>query len=240
MKQEAMYEYVAFDLETTGLSEEDDEIIEVGAVKIRNHKIVGKYNQIINPHRLLPYQIIELTGIEQELVDRGREKEEVLREFYDFCDGYPLLGHNVMFDYRFMKTGMNQFGIPFEKDGADTYQIAKMLLKNKVKSKSLGSLCEYYHYVNQAAHRAYHDALATVVIYEKMQMQFPDEIRVFEPKPLQFRPKKQSLATEKQKRYLNHLLKYHKIEVNIAFETLTKSDASKYIDQIILKHGRMS
>ena len=61
-----MYEYVAFDLETTGLSEENDEMIEVGAVKIRNCKIVGKYNQIINPHRPLTYQIIQLTGIEQE------------------------------------------------------------------------------------------------------------------------------------------------------------------------------
>jgi DNA polymerase-3 subunit alpha (Gram-positive type) len=235
-----MYEYVAFDLETTGLSEEHDEIIEVGAVKIRNHKIVGKYNQIINPHRQLSSQIIELTGIDQELVDRGREKEEVVREFYDFCNGYPLLGHNIMFDYRFMKTGMLQFGIPFEKDGADTYQLAKKLLKNEVKSKSLGSLCDYYHYTNQAAHRAYHDALATVIVYEKMLQQFPDQEEEFKPKQLQYKKKKKSPATQKQKEYLNHLIKYHKIKVGIAFDDLTKSDASKYIDQIILKHGRMN
>ncbi|MDD5968694.1 MAG: PolC-type DNA polymerase III [Candidatus Fimousia sp.] len=234
-----MYEYVAFDLETTGLSEENDEMIEVGAVKIRNCKIVGKYNQIINPHRPLTYQIIQLTGIEQELVDRGREKEEVLKEFLDFCDGYPLLGHNVMFDYRFMKTGMNRLGLPFEKNGADTYMIAKKLLKQQVKSKSLGSLCDFYHYTNQAAHRAYHDALATAVIYEKMKLQFPDEKEVFLPKQLQFKPKKTSPATEKQKRYLNDLLKYHKIKGTIAFESMTKSDASKQIDQIILKYGRM-
>lgn len=235
-----MYEYVAFDLETTGLSEEHDEIIEVGAVKIRNHKIVGKYNQIINPHKALSHQIMELTGIGQELVDRGREKEDVLKEFFGFCDGYPLLGHNVMFDYRFMKTGMNAFGMPFEKNGADTFMIAKKLLKQEIKSKSLGSLCEYYHYTNQAAHRAYHDALATAVIYEKMKMQFCDEKEIFLPKQLQYRPKKKSPATEKQKRYLNDLLKYHKIKRNIAFDGMTKSDASKQIDQIILKYGRMS
>ncbi|MEE1313624.1 MAG: 3'-5' exonuclease [Lachnospiraceae bacterium] len=234
-----MYEYVAFDLETTGLSEEHDEIIEVGAVKIRNHKIVGKYNQIINPHRPIPYQIIQLTGIDQELVDQGREKEEVLDEFLDFCNGYPLLGHNVMFDYRFMKTAMRRAGKPFEKTGADTYGIAKKLLKQEVKKKSLESLCNYYCYTNQAAHRAYHDALATAVIYEKMKQQFPEEKEAFLPKQLQYRPKKKSPATEKQKRYLNDLLKYHKIKVNIAFDSLTKSDASKYIDQIILKHGRM-
>jgi DNA polymerase-3 subunit alpha (Gram-positive type) len=235
-----MYEYVAFDLETTGLSEENDEIIEVGAVKIRNHKIVGKYNQIINPHRLLSNQIIELTGISQELVERGREKEEVIKEFYDFCNGYSLLGHNIMFDYRFMKTGMNQFGISFEKNGVDTYQLAKKLLKNEVKSKSLGSLCDYYHYTNQAAHRAYHDALATVIVYEKMQQQFPEMEQEFEPKQLQFKRKKKSPATQKQKEYLNHLVKYHKIKADIAFDDLSKSDASKYIDQIILKHGRMN
>jgi DNA polymerase-3 subunit alpha (Gram-positive type) len=235
-----MYEYVAFDLETTGLSEENDEIIEVGAVKIRNHKIVGKYNQIINPHRLLSNQIIELTGISQELVERGREKEEVIKEFYDFCNGYSLLGHNIMFDYRFMKTGMNQFGISFEKNGVDTYQLAKKLLKNEVKSKSLGSLCDYYHYTNQAAHRAYQDALATVIVYEKMQQQFPEMEQEFEPKQLQFKRKKKSPATQKQKEYLNHLIKYHKIKADIAFDDLSKSDASKYIDQIILKHGRMN
>ncbi|MDO4942477.1 MAG: 3'-5' exonuclease [Lachnospiraceae bacterium] len=235
-----MYEYVAFDLETTGLSEEKDEIIEVGAVKIRNHKIVGKYNQVINPHCAIPDQIIKLTGIQQELVDCGREKEDVIREFYDFCDGYPLLGHNVMFDYRFMKKAMSQYGIPFEKNGMDTFQIAKKLLKNDIKSKSLGSLCSYYHYTNPSAHRAYHDALATVIVYEKMKQQFPDDVKIFEAKQLQYKPKKQSKATEKQKQYLNHLIKYHKIEVNIAFDTLTKSDASKYIDQIILKHGRMN
>lgn len=235
-----MYEYVAFDLETTGLSEEKDEIIEVGAVKIRNHKIVGKYNQIINPHCVIPDQIIELTGIQQKLVDCGREKEDVIREFYDFCDGYPLLGHNVMFDYRFMKRAMSRYGIPFEKNGVDTLQIAKKLLKNDIKSKSLGSLCGYYHYTNPSAHRAYHDALATAVVYEKMKQQFPDETKIFEAKQLQYKPKKQSSATEKQKQYLNHLIKYHRIKVNIAFDTLTKSDASKYIDHIILKHGRMN
>lgn len=235
-----MYEYVAFDLETTGLSEETDEIIEVGAVKIRNHKIVGKYNQVINPHREIPDQIVELTGIDQKLVERGREKEEVIREFYDFCDGYPLLGHNIMFDYRFMKRAMSCIGLSFEKYGMDTFQIAKVLLKEEVKSKSLGSLCSYYHYVNEVAHRAYHDALATVIVYEKMQQQFPGETKIFEAKQLQYKPKKTSPATEKQKQYLNHLVKYHKIKVNIAFDTLTKRDASKYIDQIILKYGRMN
>lgn len=234
-----MDEYVAFDLETTGFSEENDEIIEVGAVKIRNQKIVGKYNQIINPHRSLSPQIIQLTGIDQALVDRGREKEDVIREFFDFCDGYPLLGHNVMFDYRFMKTAMKKYGMPFEKNGQDTFMLAKKLLKNRIEKKSLESLCSYYSYTNQAAHRAYHDALATAVVYEKMKMEFSEEKDVFLPKQLQFRPKKRTSATEKQKRYLNDLIKYHKIKLNIDFGNLTKSDASKQIDQIILKYGRM-
>lgn len=234
-----MKEYVAFDLETTGLSEVNDEIIEVGAVKIRNQKIVGKFNQIINPHRTLSAQIVDLTGIDQDLVDRGREKEEVLREFLSFCDGYPLLGHNVMFDYRFMKTGMKQFGIPFEKEGVDTLLIARSLLKNELEKKSLGALCDYYHYTNQAAHRAYHDALATAVVYEQMKRQFGAEHKAFLPKQLQFKPKNTSLATEKQKRYLNDLIKYHKIKVNVDFSSLTMSEASRKIDKIILKYGRM-
>lgn len=235
-----MNEYVAFDLETTGLSPANDEIIEVGAVKIRNQKIVGKYNQIINPHRQLSDIIINLTGIDQELVNRGREKEEVLREFYSFCDGYPLLGHNVMFDYRFMKTGMKQFGIPFEKEGADTFQIAKVLLKKELEKKSLEALCNYYHYTNQAAHRAYHDALATAVVFEQMKKQFGADDKTFAPKKLMFKPKKTSLASEKQKRYLNDLLKYHKIKSTLDYSTMTMSEASKEIDKIILNYGRMS
>ncbi len=234
-----MKEYVAFDIETTGLSDANDEIIEVGAVKIRNHKIVGKYNQIINPHRKLSPIIIELTGIDQALVDRGREKEDVLREFADFCDGYPLLGHNVMFDYRFMKTGMKQFGIPFERSGADTFAMAKVLLKNEIENKKLSTLCDYYGYTNQAAHRAYHDALATAVVFEQMKKQFGEDHKAFAPQQLQFKPKKVSLATEKQKRYLNDLLKYHKIKSTLDFSTMTMGEASREIDKIILKYGRM-
>ena len=108
-------------------------------------------------------------------------------------------------------------------------------------NKKLGSLCEHYQYRNEKAHRAVYDAKATAYCYEQMIRQFgrenPD---AFHGNPLFYRPKKWEPATIRQKRYLNDLLKYHKIENTTDMEQLSKSEASKLIDSIILKHGMMN
>ena len=233
-----MREYVAFDLETTGLSVEEDQVIEIGAVKVKNGKIAGKYNCIIYPEREVSDFIIRLTGITRKMLDGGIPMREGVEGFLAFSEGYPVLGHNLMFDYRFMKTAAKRFHYAFEKEGVDTLRAARLLLRG-LESKKLSSLCEHYHYVNQAAHRAYDDALATAVVFESMKREFGEDQKVFVPEPLQYRPKKLQMITAKQKRYLNELRKYHKIEDNDSIDGLTMSEASRTIDEIISKYGVM-
>ncbi|MDD3745877.1 MAG: 3'-5' exonuclease [Anaerostipes sp.] len=231
-----MNDYVAFDLETTGLSMENDQIIEIGGVKISNSKIIGKFNCIIYPEIPVSDFIIELTGISRKQLEQGIPLEDGVRKFLEFSEGYPVLGHNVMFDYRFMKRSASHFGLGFEKDGLDTLAIAKKKLRH-LENKKLGTICEHYQYVNQAAHRAYDDALATAVVFERMKMEFSEEKELFIPKQLQFKVKKEQPITAKQKRYLNELIKYHKIKDNDNIDQLTQSQASKKIDGIILEYG---
>ncbi|MGN0417732.1 3'-5' exonuclease [Anaerostipes faecalis] len=233
-----MREYVAFDLETTGLSPEKDQMIEIGAVKIRDSRIIGKYNCILYPEVSVSDFIIQLTGISREMLAKGISLKEGVEGFLEFSEGFPVLGHNLMFDYSFMKIAAKSFSRSFERDGVDTLAVARKLLK-QLKNKKLETLCEHYHYVNEAAHRAYDDALATAVVFEQMKKEFPKEKEVFNPKQLQYRVKKERPITEKQKRYLKELMKYHTIRDTVNIDMMSQSEASRKIDSIILNYGVM-
>lgn len=232
-------DYVAFDLETSGLNCETDEIIEIGALKVKEGKVAERFNQLIRPKVPVTPQITAITGITNEMLEKAQPVEKVIPEFILFCRDEIMLGHNVMFDYKFTKVYAKRYGLPFEKKGIDTLKIARKVLPD-LESKSLGALCEHYEIVNQAAHRAYHDALATAKIYHMLAHFYEEKYpKLFEPENLIYHQKKVSPATAKQKAYLNELLKYHKIDFNQDMDAMTKSEMSKVIDKIILVHGRM-
>lgn len=232
-------DYVAFDLETSGLNCEMDEIIEIGALKVKGGKVAERFNQLIRPKVPVTPQITAITGITNEMLEKAQPVEKVIPEFILFCRDEIMLGHNVMFDYKFTKVYAKRYGLPFEKKGIDTLKIARKVLPD-LESKSLGALCEHYEIVNQAAHRAYHDALATAKIYHMLAHFYEEKYpKLFEPENLIYHQKKVSPATAKQKAYLNELLKYHKIDFNQDMDAMTKSEMSKVIDKIILVHGRM-
>lgn len=232
-------DYVAFDLETTGLNCERDEIIEIGALKVKDGKVTERFARLIKPKLSVPPEITAITGITNEMLESAPPVEKVIPEFVLFCRDEILLGHNVTFDYKFTKVYAKRYGLPFEKKGLDTLKIARKVLP-ELESRSLGALCEHYEIVNQAAHRAYHDALATAKIYHMLAHFYEEKYpALFEPESLVYHQKKVSPATAKQKAYLNELLKYHKIEFNQDMDTMTKSEMSRMIDKIILVHGRM-
>lgn len=232
-------DYVAFDLETTGLNCERDEIIEIGALKVKGGKVTERFSRLIKPRLLVPPEITAITGITNDMLENAEPVEKVIPEFVLFCRDEILLGHNVMFDYKFTKVYAKRYGLPFEKKGLDTLKIARKVLP-QLESRSLGALCEHYEIVNQAAHRAYHDALATAKIYHMLAHFYEEKYpALFEPETLVYHQKKMSPATAKQKAYLNELLKYHKIEFNQDMDTMTKSEMSRMIDKIIFVHGRM-
>lgn len=230
--------YVAFDLETTGLNVESDNIIEIGAIKVIDGKVKDRFMEFLKPDNPISSMITNITGITNEMVAYARRTEDIISDFMKFCEDYVLVGHNIMFDYKFTKKYANQYGHPFEKKGIDTLKIARKVHKD-LESKSLEALCEHYHVVNASAHRAYHDALATAKIYQSMGHYFEqDYARLFEPEQLQYKPKKVQPITKKQTEYLQALLTCHGIRAEKDIETLTRSEASKMIDGIILQYGR--
>lgn len=230
-------DYIAFDLETTGLSSETDQIIEIGALKVNDGKVVGRFMEFVKPDKKISQMITNITGITNDMVADARDTQEIIRDFVNFCEDYVVVGHNIMFDYKFCKLYANKYGYSFEKKGIDTLKIARKIHK-EFESKSLGVLCAHYEIENKAAHRAYHDALATAKLYQCMahyyEAQYP---KVFEPTQLIFKQKKVQPITKKQINYIELLCSHHGLRPNVCVEAMTKSEASKYIDSIISEQG---
>ncbi len=231
--------YIALDLETTGLNPSSDRILEIGAVKVEDGQIREIYETLVNPGMKIGARIRELTGITDEMAAEGKDTRTAVGELVEFCRGYPLLGHNILFDYSFVKRNAVNFDLEFEKEGIDTLKIARVLFP-EMEHRSLQALCGYYQIRQENAHRASSDALAAMELYGRMRGQFPESPgELFAPRPLVYKVKKQGPITPAQKGYLNDLLKYHKIALEVSVETLTKNEASRLIDKIILEHGRI-
>lgn len=231
--------YIAFDLETTGLSPETDQIIEIGALKVVDGKVAERFMEFVKPDQPISEKITEITGITNEMVSGARKTETIIHDFVNFCEDYVLIGHNIMFDYKFCKIYAEKYGHPFDKKGIDTLKIARKIHK-EFDSKSLGALCEHYKINNQAAHRAYHDALATAKLYQCMAHYYEaQDEKVFLPMQLIYRQKKVQPITKKQIDYIGLLCKYHKIKLDESICELTRSEASRLIDSIISEKGNI-
>ena len=234
--------FVAVDIETTGLNPTTERIIEIGAVCVEDGEITGEFDMLINPGRQLSSFITDLTGITDTMLKDAPTVQDALPHFLEFVGEDVLLGHHLSFDYSFLKKNIINIKGSFERLGMDTLKIARKALP-KLESHSLSSLCEYYHIYNAHAHRACEDARATVELYFCLKKEFygkSEEIdSLFSPKQLICRVKKESPITDAQVKYLYALLDYHKIDLKIQAESLTKSEASRIIDGIIFNYGKI-
>lgn len=227
--------YIAFDVETTGLNPMENEIIEIGALKVRDGKVAERFMEFIHPTAPISAAITNLTGITNKMVAGARPRCEVVSDFLDFCEDDILIGHNVSFDYSFMKCSAAADGLPFEKLGIDTLKIAKKV-HSDLDSKSLGSLCAYYNIENRAAHRAYHDALATAKLYQTLAHYFEaDDPKLFQPVQLTYRVKKPQPATIKQIALLNNLIRKKRADIKWDPAAITRSEASRLIEELLKK-----
>lgn len=231
--------YVAFDLETTGLRTGSDRILEIGAVKIEDGNVTGTYETLIDPGIEIPQRITELTGITSQMTDGSPDLRTAVEGFLEFAGDFVLLGHNIQFDYSFMKQSVVNLGGTFERSGIDTLGIARKCITD-TQSKSLDHMALRYGIIQEHHHRALDDALTTAKLYECLKKEFaaqrPD---LFEPVPLLYKCKKASPITNSQKGYLRDLIKYHRIDTNVKIDMLSKSEASRLIDGIILQYGKI-
>lgn len=234
--------FVCIDLETTGLDPKRDKIIEIGAVRVEQGEITGDWETLINPGQPLSKRIVELTGIHDEDLAEAGTIGELLPEALAFLREDVLLGHGILFDFSFLKKAAVNERLPFERMGIDTLKIARKYLKD-LESRSLGPLCKHYE-IPHRAHRALGDARATVALYRKLTEEFFEkeeeagEKSLFLPKPLQYQAKRDTPLTAAQKEQLYKLLDRHKLIVDYEIEKLTRSEASRKIDQILAEYGR--
>ncbi len=230
--------YVALDIETTGLNPANDKIIEIGMAKVENGVVTDKYQQLINPERPIDDRITQLTGINDNMVENAPIISDIIEDIIAFIGELPILGHNVIFDYSFLKKSAVNNKLSFEKDGIDTLKIARRLLP-EVEHKNLECLCEHFHIDAGNSHRAYDDAISAKCLYEELYKIKPDDDSFEKAQALNYTVKRDVPITIAQKNYLSSLVSYYKLELKEPIDKLTKSRASKLIDNIISEYGKM-
>ncbi|WP_294535443.1 PolC-type DNA polymerase III [uncultured Pseudoflavonifractor sp.] len=161
-EQDFTGEVVCFDIETTGLDNRRDVIIEIGAVILRNGEIAETFDTFVSPGRPLSREIVELTSITDKMLEGAPSQEEAIRAFLDFAGDRPLAAHNAEFDMGFIAEGCRRYGIPFEKTSIDTLILAQNLLPDLGKYK-LDIVAEHLRLPPFKHHRA--DADAGMVAY---------------------------------------------------------------------------
>ncbi|MDM8533080.1 PolC-type DNA polymerase III [Clostridiaceae bacterium HSG29] len=160
-------EFVIFDIETTGLNKQKDDITEIGAVMIRNKQIIKQYSTFVKPTKKIPEIVIELTGITNEMVENERPINEVLPEFLEFVGNRPLVAHNAIFDIAFIDRESKKLNLEFNPTILDTMTLSKMLLK-KIKRFRLKTVANHLKVKLEGHHRAINDAAATALIFIKL------------------------------------------------------------------------
>ena len=155
--------HVSIDLETTGLDQDRDTIIEVGAVKFQGGQVIDTFQTLINPGRNIPEFIQRLTGIKPSQVARAPFFSSIADELGDFVEHHPVIGHNVKFDLGFLAS----HGLQLQNPAYDTWDLASMLLPH-AQQYSLAYLSDYFNVDLRNHHRALADASATHQVFIRL------------------------------------------------------------------------
>ena len=169
--------YVVFDLETTGFSPKNDKIIEIGAVKVKNGKIIDSFSEFVNPRRPIPYKITELTGISDDMVRYSDSIDFVLPRFMDFIGDAAVVAHNASFDCSFIEKNCKDLDLPFNATILDTVQICRFLYP-ELKSVKLNLVAKHLGIKLTSHHRAVDDAKATGDIFVECIKKIKEEYEV--------------------------------------------------------------
>lgn len=148
---------VLLDIETTGGSATNSRITEIGALRVENGKIVGKYQQLINPEEPIPYFITNLTGIDDAMVWEAPTFRGIADELELFLSDAIFVAHHAIFDYSFIKMEFERIGYKFNMDRICSAKVSRRLYPEH-KSHALDRIIERLHIDVTNRHRAYDDA----------------------------------------------------------------------------------
>lgn len=220
-------EYVVFDLETTGLKKETDRIIEIGAVKIIDGKLVDTFSTFIDPHISLSEKIVSLTGITDDMLKGQRDVDEVLPEFLEFVGNAVMVAHNAAFDMGFIRKWTSERQIALSNSVMDTVELARMMFP-ELKNHKLDTICEHLGVSLENHHRAVDDATATAEAFAKC-------IEILENKDIHTLDEVNALASElidrrKIKNYY-HAIIFVKNQVGLRnlYELVSKAHIEYYL-----------
>ena len=170
-------EYVAFDLETTGLSSKNDQIIEIGAVILKGGQEIDRFQTFVDPEMALSPKIMELTGITPDMLEGAPKLAEALPKFLDFIGGRVLVAHNSDFDTGFIRVACERLGYPYTFTAVDTLILAQNMLPHLSKFKldivsNALSLPDFNH------HRAGDDAMTCGLIMDRLMTKMEEELDI--------------------------------------------------------------
>lgn len=168
-------DYVVFDLETTGLTPEDNEIIEISALKYKNNVLIDEFSKLVKPSISIPSKITKLTGITNEDVANCNTIDEVLPKFIGFIENYTLVAHNGSFDFSFIEKYLNELNIDYKNNSnIDTLYLARKYLP-ELDNHKLETLKEYFK-LDNVSHRATADCETTNTVYQYCKSKQLDKI----------------------------------------------------------------
>jgi len=156
--------YVVFDIETTGFSSSRNRIIEIGAVRVVNGNITDKFSTFVNPDVPIPFEIEQLTGINDNMVLPYPKIDEILPQFLEFCGDSVLVAHNASFDVGFIAYNAARLNIAFDPTVIDTVALARLLLP-KLNRYKLDTVAKALNISLENHHRAVDDAGCTAEIF---------------------------------------------------------------------------
>ncbi len=167
-------EFAVFDIETTGLSAATCKITEIGAVIVKNGEVLRRFNSFVNPGVPIPQNIVELTGITDEMVADAPKIDSVLRDFFDFVGERMLVAHNASFDTGFIRQAAEECGMPFENPYLDTVAVSRFMNPD-LKNHKLDTLAKYYKLGAFNHHRASDDAEMLAAIFTSMTARLKED-----------------------------------------------------------------
>ena len=206
-------EFVAFDLETTGLYAQHDRIIEIGAVVLKNGREIERFQTFVDPERPLEKKIIELTGITDEMLRDAPKIEEVLPKFLEFVGGRVVVAHNSKFDTGFIRAECQRLGYEYNLTDADTLSLSQQLMPQLNKYK-LDVVAKALSLPNFNHHRAADDANICGLIMTKLMPMLEEQgihnLQAVNPELMKQRSKGVIFA-----RHPRHILLFAKNQVGL-------------------------
>lgn len=183
-------EYVAFDLETTGLSSLHDTIIEIGAAIMKGNEVLSTFQTFVDPHRPLQPKIVDLTGINDQMLAGQPDISEAMPKFLEYVGSRPLCAHNADFDIGFVTAACEKLGLPFHPTYVDTLILAQNLMPELGKYK-LNIVADALSLPDFNHHRASDDAITCGYLlmrfFKMMQEQGLDSLQKINPRMEQLR-----------------------------------------------------